>query len=43
MNILLMAGIILTLSAQNLGVQAVGILVIGVAIFIIETGNFRNE
>jgi len=37
MNIVLIGGIILTLAAESLALQAVGILIIGLAIFVIDT------
>jgi len=37
MNIALIFGIVIALSAQSLAIQAIGLLVAGVAIFIIDS------
>ena len=42
MNALLIVGIIVMLSAQNLFIQAVAILIIGVAVFIIDSRSFKG-
>ena len=36
MKISLMIGIVIAISAQNLWVQAIGILIVGVSIFVID-------
>ena len=43
MNAILIIGIIITLSAENLVVQAMGILGMGIAIFIIDSRTFKDE
>ena len=43
MNAILIIGIIITLSAQDLFIQAVGILLMGAAIYIIDSRTFKDE
>jgi len=43
MNIVLIIGIIIAVSSRDLGIQAIGILIIGIAIFVIDSRSFRDE
>jgi len=43
MKAILIIGIVITLSAQDILIQAVGILLMGAAIFIIDTRSFKDE